>query len=152
MGAYLPRLSQELAVVATIDPDAYTTGAQTSDIIDMRYHKRVIFIIMAGALGSSATLDFSLASSAASNMASSSALSAKSITQLTQAGTDSDKQAIVEVTAEEVAANGVGHRYIQGTMTVAVATSDCGLIALADRSRYAPAADYDLASVDEIVA
>ena len=54
------RLSEQLAVVACIDPDAYTTGAATSDEIDMRYHDRVVFIVMAGTLGSSATLDFKL--------------------------------------------------------------------------------------------
>lgn len=150
--AYVPRLSQELAVVSCIDPDAYTTGAVNGDIIDMRYHKRVMFIVQAGTLGSSATLDFAVYGDSASNMGTQVALTGKSITQLTEAGTDSDKQAIVEVTAEEVASQIVGGRYIRGTMTVGTATSDCGVITIADRSRYAPASDYDLASVDEIVA
>lgn len=151
--AYHPRLSQALAVVSCIDPDAYTTGAVTGDIIDMSKHKRVMFIVMAGTLGSSATLDFSVKADYDSSMGgTATAITGKSITQLTQAGTDSDKQAIVEVTAEEVAATVVGGRYIQGTMTVGVATSDCGVVTLADHSRYAPASALDLASVDEIVA
>lgn len=146
---YHPRLSEALAVVACIDPDAYTTGTQDSDIIDMSKHARVIFIVMAGVLGSSATIDFAVWGSAASTMTSQAALTGKSITQLTDASTDDDKQAIVEVTAEEVKAQ--GYRYIQGTLTVAVATSDAGVIALADHSRYHPASELDLASVDEIV-
>lgn len=150
--SYIPRLSEELAVVATIDPDAYTTGTQTSDIIDMRYHKRVMFIITVGTLGSSATVDFTVFGDSAAAMGSEVALTGKVITQLTEAGTDSDKQAIVEVTAEELASQIVGGRYIRGKMAVLVATSDAGAIALADRSRYAPASDFDLASVDEIVA
>lgn len=152
MGAYIPRLSQELAVVACIDPDAYTTGTTVSDIIDMRYHKRVIFIVQAGTLGSSATVDFVVFADSAAAMGTESAMTGKVITQLTEAGTDSDKQAIVEVTAEEVAAHVAGGRYVRGKLVVLVATSDAGMIALADRSRYAPASDFDLASVDEIVA
>jgi len=150
--SYTKRLSEELAVVATIDPDAYTTGTQTSDIIDMRYHKRVMFIVQAGALGSTGTIDFLVYGDSAAAMGTEVALTGKAITQLTEAGTDSDKQAIVEVTAEEVASQIVGGRYIRGKMAVLVATSDAGMIALADHSRYAPASVYDLASVDEIVA
>lgn len=147
---YHPRLSEALAVVSCIDPDANTTGAITGDIIDMSKHARVMFVVMAGTLGSSATLDFQVFGSAASNMGSPGALTGKSITQLTEAGTDSDKQAIVEVTAEEVISQ--GYRYVRGTLTVGVATSDAAVLALADHSRYSPASELDLSSVDEIVA
>lgn len=141
------RLSESLAVVACIDPDAYGTGAQSSDTIDMKYHNRVIFIVQAGDLGTNATIDFKVQESADGSTWSD--LSGKSITQLTQAGTDSDKQAIVEVAADEL---GSGKRYLKGVMTIGTAASDCGMIALADVSRYEPGAAYDLASVDEIVA
>ena len=40
----------------------------------------------------------------------------------------------------------------RGNLIVGTATSDAGMIALADHSRYAPASSLDLASVDEIVA
>jgi hypothetical protein len=145
---YNERLSEALAIVDCIDPDAYTTGAVNGDIIDMSKHRRVMFIVMAGTLGSSATIDFKVQGSAASNMGSAGDLTGKAITQLTEAGTDSDKQAVVEVTAEEVAAQ--GYRYIRGTLTVGTATSDAGVVAVAGFSRYSTL--DDLASVDEIVA
>lgn len=146
---YNEALSEQLAVVATIDPDAYTTGAQNSDIIDMQMHRRVAFIVMAGALGTNATLDFKVQAGAASNLSDAADMAGKAITQLTEAGTDSDKQAIVEVTAEEVAA--LGARYIRGVATLGAATSDYGAIALAGFSRYSTADEHDLASVDEII-
>jgi hypothetical protein len=152
MGSYIPRLSQELAVVACIDPDAYTTGTQTSDIIDMRYHKRVMFIVQVGDFGTNGTCSFTVFGDSAAAMGTEVALTGKSITQLTDAGTDDDKQAIVEVTAEELASQIVGGRYVRGKLVIGTATSDAGMIALADRLRYAPASVYDLASVDEIVA
>ncbi len=147
---YSERLSEMLAVVDCIDPDAYTTGAVNGDVIDMKLHRRVMFVVMAGTLGSSATLDFAVYGDTASNGSFATKITGKEITQLTQAGTDSNKQAIVEVTAEEVAAQ--GYRYIRGTLTVTTATSDAGAIGLADFSRYGPASENDLSSVDEIVA
>lgn len=147
---YTQRLSEALALVATIDPDAYTTGDQNSDAIDMENHRRVMFIVQAGTLGSSGTLDFAVYGDTSSGGSFTTAITGKSITQLTEAGTDDDKQAIVEVTAEEV--NDQSMRYIRGVLTVGVATSDAGMVALADASRFTPASAFDLATVDEIVA
>lgn len=142
-------LSELAGVVACIDPDAYAAGAVNSDVIDMADFDQVMFIVMAGTLGASATLDFAVYGDTASGGSFATAITGKSITQLTQAGSDDDKQAIVVITAEEVAAQGL--RYLRATMTVATATSDAGMIALGGHPRYHPASDYDLASVDEIV-
>ena len=147
---YHPRLSQALAVVGCIDPDAYTTGAYTDDVVDMSKHARVMYIVQAGTLGASATLNFGVYGDTTSGGSFSTLITGKSITALTQAGTDSDKQAIVEVTGEEAKAQ--GFRYLRGTLTVGVATSDVGVLIIADHSRYAPASELDLASVSEIVA
>lgn len=144
------RLTERLAVVATVDPDAYGTGDQTTDVIDMKLHRRVVFVVMAGELGSSATLDFAVYGDTTSNGSFATAITGKSITQLTEAGTDSDKQALVEITAEEVAAQSL--RYIRGTLTIGTATSDAGVLALAGDTIYQPASENDLATVDEIVA
>lgn len=141
------RLSESLAVVATIDPDAYDTGTQGTDSVDMRYHNRVMFIVMVGTLGTSGTVDFKVQESADGSTWSD--LSGKAITQLTDAGTDDDKQAIVEVAASEM---GAGKRYLRGVLTIGTATSDAAVIAIAGQDRYPPASDYDLSSVDEIVA
>lgn len=141
-------LTEKIAVVATIDPDAYTTGAQTSDRVDMSKFQEVAFIVEVGALGSSATIDFKVQECTAATAGTATDLAGKAITQLTQAGTDSDKQAIVNVRAEELSA---GYRWLQGILTVGVATSDCGMIAIAGEPVYGPASDNDLASVDEIV-
>ena len=144
---YTERLSEQLAIVATIDPDAYAASTVLTDAIDMSKFRRVMFIVMAGTLGASATLDFKVTECATSG-GTYSDLSGKSITQLTQAGSDDDKQVIVEVAAEEM---GSGKRYLKGSLTIGTATSDAGVIALADVGRYKPESGSDLASVDEIV-
>jgi hypothetical protein len=76
-------------------------------------------------------------------------ISGAAITQLTDAGTDSDKQAVVVVKQPDLT---VGYRYIRATMTVGTATSDSGALGLGMYPTFGPASDYDLASVDEIVA
>ena len=143
-------LSERLAVVATVDPDVLTAAAHTTDEIDMQKWERVLFIIQAGTLGSSATLDFVVNGGASSNAGShSTAITGTAITQLTQAGSDSDKQVLVEVSAEQVASQGL--RYIEGVATVGTASSDGAIIVLGLHKDYSTAADYDLATVDEII-
>jgi len=145
-------MTDVIALVATIDPDAYTTGTQLSDAIDMAFHRRLMTTIYAGTLGSSGVLNAVLTSSATSG-GTYTQITGKSITALTQAGTDSDKQAIINLAAAEMPA---GHRFVKVSCRLTVATSDYGAASYGDRPRFtgaSPTANIlDLASVDEIVA
>lgn len=143
-------LSQRVAVVSCVDPDAYTTGTTNDDVIDMMDFKRVMYIVMAGVLGSGATLNFYVFGDTASGGSYTTLITGKSITQLSEGGTDADKQAIVEVSAAEVLAQGL--RYIRGTLVILGATSDAGAVAIGEPAHYLPPTADDLASVDEIVA
>lgn len=143
------KMYERVAVVATIDPDAYGTGAQNTDVIDMRMIRKVLFVIMAGTLGTDATLAFEVRGDTASNGSFTTKITGKEITTLTETGTDSDKQAIVEVSSEEVILQ--GFRYIRGVATLAAATSDYGVVALGGDTQFMPATEYDLASVAETV-
>jgi len=140
------------ALCATIDPDVYTAAAYTSDYIDMGLFERAQFIVLAGTLGASATIDASIVQATdAAGTGSKALTTAKAITQMTQAGTDqSDTQAVINVLAEDLdMANDFSFCAI--TVTVGTATSDMGAIGLGFNPRYAPASDNDLASVGEIV-
>lgn len=141
-------LSELAPIVSVIDPDAYTAAAYNGDVIDMSLFSRVMFIVMSGTLGSSATLDFNVQGGTTSAGATND-VSGWSITQLTQAGSDDDKQVILEIGGEAVAVE--GYRYLKPVLTVGTATSDCGMIALGFKLNYGLAADNDLASVDEII-
>lgn len=143
------KLSEAVAVVACIDPDAYATGEQTSDWVDMADFERVLFIVQVGTMASSSTVDFKVQQSTVSAGSNPIDITGKLITQLTEAGTDSDKQVLVEVRQDELTA---GYRYIAGILTVGAAASDSGVIAIGGNPTFGPAAGYDLASVDEIVA
>lgn len=143
-------LDEFLAVVATVDPDAYATGEQNSDYVDMRDFKQVMFIVTAGTLGTNATLDAQVEQAQDANGTGLKDITGKVITQLTEAGTDSDKQAIIVVRQEDLdRANNFTHARLE--MTLGAATSDYGMVAVAGPPTYGPASEYDLSTVDEIV-
>lgn len=142
--------SEMYALLGTVDPDANTAATYVSDYADMGKFEKASAIVLLGDLGASATVDAKLVQATASDGTGAKDITGKAITQFTQAGSDSDKQAIIDVDAAELdVAN--GYRYVALSMTVATATSDCGGVLLGFEPRYAPAFDNDLASVDEIV-
>lgn len=139
--------SDQATLVATIDPDAYAAGAVTSDWVPMAtYVGGIQAIVMAGTLGTSATLDGKLQQATDSSGTGAADITGKAITQLTEAGTDSDKQAIINCRPEELTD---GFTHVALVMTVGTATSDAGGLILGHGARYQPATD--LASVDEVV-
>lgn len=142
------KLNERFAIVATVDPGSKTAAAYNTDWVAMQDIRRVNFIVMTGTLGSSATVDFKLQEATDSSGTSAADISGKSITQLTQAGTDDNKQATVEVNASELS---TGFTHVRGVLTVGTATSSVAVIALGGAVRFKPASDFDLSSVDEIV-
>lgn len=143
--------SDEVAVVGAIDPDVYTAAAYSTGWVSMVAWQKLMAIVMAGTLGSSATLDAKFEQATDSGGTGVKDITGKAITQLTQAGTDSDKQAIINLRADELdIANGFTHARL--TMTVGTATSDAGALLMGLIARYRNAAANDAAAVDEIVA
>jgi len=140
-------LTEKLALVAAIDPDSYTANTYYTDAIDMKYWERVVFVVAVGDMAATATVDFSAVEGTTTTPTTAFA-TAKEITQLTGAGTDDDKQALLEIRAEEM---DPANRYVRGKLVTATDASDVCVVALAE-GWHKPASDFDLASVDEIVA
>jgi hypothetical protein len=140
--------SESVAVVGCIDPDAYGTGDYQTGYVSLALFRRFQAIVMAGTLGSSATLDAKIIAytDAAGNGAAD--VTGAAITQLTQAGTDSDKQAIINLDTQTLAGSGKTHIRLQ--MTVGTATSDAGALLLGFDPLYRPASDNDSTAVDSI--
>lgn len=146
---YTERMSEALPIVSVMNPISQSATTATGSSIDMKLYRRVMFIVLTGVLGTSATVDLAIKGDTASGGSYTTTITGKSITQLVKA-TDDNKQAVIEVTAEEVAAQ--GFRYIRPSLTVGAAASLIAVVAVADNMRYRPAADYDLSSVAQIVA
>ena len=141
--------SEKIALLGVIDPDANTAADYSTVYVDMGKWSRLLGIVMAGTLGSSATLNAKF-EQAKTNNGSPKDVTSKVITELTQAGTDSDKQVKMDLCQEDLdVAN--GYVWARLTMTVGTATSDSGAVLLGIDPVYGPASDSDLTSVDETV-
>lgn len=142
--------SERAAIVGAIDPDANTAATYTTGWISMADFGALMAIVMAGALGASATLDAKFEQASDSSGTGAKDVAGAAITQMTQAGGDSDKQAVIQCFSEDLdIANNFTH--VRLSVTVAAATSDCGAVVLGFDARYGPASDQDAASVAEIV-
>jgi hypothetical protein len=143
--------SDRTAIVGVIDPDVTTASTVTTGWIDMAKWGAIMAIVMAGTLGSSATLDAKLEQASDSSGTGAKDITGKAITQLTQVGTDSDKQAIINCFQQDLdIANGFTH--VRLSLTVGTATSDAGAIVLGFDPVKGQAYLSDAATVDEIVA
>lgn len=139
-----------VGVLGAIDPDVYTAGTYETGWISAADFQRFMAVVMAGTLGSSATLDAKIEQASDSSGTGAKDLTGAAITQLTQAGSDSDKQAVICFSSDDLdLANGFTHFRL--SMTVATATSDAGAVVLGSNLRIGPVADNDAASVDELV-
>ena len=139
--------NSRLPLVGTVDPQSASAGDYATDVIDMSKFQKVLFYILVGAMTTNGTLDFVVKGDTASGGSFTTTVTGKAITQLTKAGSDDNKQVVVEVTAEDVAQQ--SFRYIKGIVTTATAASLVAVAAVGVDARYAPA--DDLSSVDEVV-
>ncbi len=147
MAIYTERLSESLAIVATVDPASYNAQAN-SDGVDMRLFRRCLFVITAGAIGSNTVT--ATIKGGNDNVTFATTLTSKSIAAGTFSGSgDNNKQALIEVIDQECATQNV--RYIRLELVPSGAAL-LSAVALAGEARYEPASDYNLASVAEIVA
>jgi len=143
-------LASVMGILGAIDPDVTTASTVTTGWISTSLWQDYMAIVMAGTLGTSATLDAKIEQASDSSGTGVKDLTGSAITQLTQAGTDSDKQAVISFSADDLdIANGFNHFRL--SVTLGTATSDLGAIVLGSGCRYGPAADYDATTVDEVV-
>ena len=142
--------SQHSAIVGVINPDLQTAGVKTTAWMDMAQFEALMCVIMAGALGANATIDAKLQQATDAAGTGAKDITGKAITQLTKAGTDDNKQAVINVAASDLdISNDFSH--VQLSMTVAVASSDAGAAVFGHFPHYGPASDNQAATVAEII-
>lgn len=144
------------SIVATVDPDAYGPGVYYSDYVDMGDWHAVMAVVCAGTISTNGTVDAALLQSTSAAGAGETTIAGKSITTLTQAGTDSDKQAIINLRPDELDIDG-GYRYVRLRITTdetaspSAAVNDISAVIMGVWPRNGTAESQDLASVDEII-
>lgn len=152
---YNEQFVERCAILGTVDPGALSATTYNTDIVDMRYWRRVAFILLAGTIGDvDGTLQLQLYVNTANSTSSPAptAVAGKVFTATNFSGsTDSNKQGIIEITAEECETALDFGRYLFATLTVGTQTSGASVLVLGIDARYGPATEYDLASVTEVI-
>jgi hypothetical protein len=141
--------SQRVSVVGTIAPQS-AAAVQSSGWIDATLFHNYMAVLMVGALGASATVDALLEQATSNAGAGVKDVAGRAITQLTKAGTDDNKQVLINLKQEDLDFNG-GFKFFRLSMTPATAACLIGGAVLGFDPRYDFASDNDATTVDEIV-
>lgn len=144
------RPSDRAAILAVIDPDSQAAGTYNSAWVDMAAFGSIMAVISVGDMGASATIDAKIEQATDASGTGAKDVTGAAITQMTQAGSDNDKQAVIELWGSDLDLNNA-FRHVRVSLTVATAACDAAVAVLGFDPRYGPASDSDLASVAEIV-
>lgn len=142
--------SEVAAVVGVIDPDAYTANTYTTDYIPMKLFRRYMAILQVGTLGTGAVVNAKLIAYTDGSGGGAFDVPGAAITPLTQAGTDSDKVAVINFDPSKLAGT-PEYTHFRLSVTNTVEAMDASAVVLGFDARYKPASDNDIAAVDEIV-
>lgn len=142
--------SEVAAVVGVIDPDAYAASTvTTNEYIPLKNFRRYMAIVQAGDIVSTGTVDAKLIAYTDGSGTGAFDIPGAAITQMTQAGTDSNKVAVINFNTD-VLAGSTEYTHMKLSVTMGTAGADLGAIVLGFDPRTAPASDNDTAAVDSI--
>jgi hypothetical protein len=144
------KATELLSVLATIDPSNQASGTATTGWISVANYHGLLAEVQTGALGTSATLDAKLQQALDSTGTGAKDITGKSITQLTQAASGSNRQVLINVKPEELdTVNGFG--FVRLSVTVGVAASMTTAQLIGVNPRYAPADSQNQAAVAQVI-
>ena len=143
-----PELTTErMQLLAVIHPDL-NQGRYYTPWINMNITHKLLARVIVGDIGQGATVDFELQEATDANGTGAKAITAKAITQLTQAGGDSNDTCAINLRTEEMdAANDFD--YVRGRLDVNTASANVCVIIDGDVPRYAP---VSTAAYTEVIA
>jgi hypothetical protein len=110
----------------------------------------LLALIQSGVLGTGATLDAKLQQATDASGTGAKDVAGKAISQLTQAGSGSAKQAIINLRPEDLDVNN-GYAYVRLSVTVGVAASLTAAQLLGFNPRFAPGDASNQAAVAQVV-
>lgn len=144
------KLSESLAVLATINPTSQAAGNAVSGWVSMADVRRILAVVSVGAFGASATVDANIQQAQDSSGTGAKAIgSGRAITQLLAAG-GNNVQALINVNSDELDATN-GFNYVQLTVTVGTAATETAAVVLGGSARFEPASAFNPASVVQTV-
>ncbi|HZQ08610.1 MAG TPA: hypothetical protein VFD70_18655 [Anaerolineae bacterium] len=147
---YTERITENLALLGVVNPQSANNTTLSTGWIDASRCKRLAGLLMLGA-DTGCTVDFKIQSATSAGGANAADIPGKAITQLQ--ATDANKQAWLEIKGEEIGALGPTRQWIRYQAVVGNGTSVLVSVAvMGEVLRFSPAADFDAATVAQIVA
>lgn len=143
------KLSEEVAILATIDPASVAIGTVLTAWVPMANIGMVSALIQTGALGASATIDAKFRQATDATGTGAKDVAGKAIAQIVKA-TGDNKQAFLEMRVEDLDVNN-GYTFVALSVTVGTAASIMSASLLGSITRYLPASTYNQAAVAQIV-
>lgn len=141
-------ITEKMGILDTIDPASRAAGTVTSGWIAAKDYVQFLALITVGAMTATGTLDAKIQQASDSSGTGVKDVTGKLITQLTAAGTDSNKQVAINLRPEDLDANN-SFTHFRLSVTVATAASIYGAVVLGAGPRYGtPTHDT---TVDEII-
>lgn len=144
------RPSEKAAVLDVVSPISQGVGTVTGAWIPVTLFRKLLVIIQTGVLGALATVDANLQQATSAAGAGAKAITGKTITQLTKAGGDDNKQVEINLDASELDVTN-GFAYVRLSIPVGVAASLVSAVIIGFDGRYEPASDNDASSVKQIL-
>lgn len=134
------KISEGLAVLASIDPASIAASTVTSAWVPVTNFLSLLLVVQTGVLGTAATVDAKIQQATDVSGTGAKDLSpGKSITQIVKA-TGDNKQALLDFRAQDLdAAN--GFNYVRVSLTVGAAASIVGALLYGGSPRFMPPRD-----------
>lgn len=141
--------SEVAAIVGAIDPDAYAANTYTTGYISMKLFRRFMAVVTVGDIVSTGVVNAKIIAYTDNAGGGAFDVPGAAITQMTEAGTDSNKQAVINFDTQALAGN-TEYTHFRLSVALTVAGADMGAVVLGFDPLYAPASDNDAATVDSI--
>lgn len=142
------KLSEGLAVLATIDPVSQGVGTVSTGWVDQSVFFFLMALIDVGVFGASATVDAKLQQATDSSGTGAKDITGKAITQLLAAG-GNNRQALINMKEADLDTEN-GFRYVRLSITVGTAASLVSAALIGGVPRFQPASAYNQAGVAQI--
>jgi len=142
------KMSEGLAVLATIDPISQGAGTVNTGWVDQSTFFNLLALIQTGVLGASATVDAKLQQATDNAGTGAKDITGKAITQIVKASGD-NKQAMISMKEADLDTEG-GFRFVRLSLTVGTAASLVSASLMGGVPRFQPASAYNQAGVVQI--
>ena len=143
------KATEQVAVLGAIVPSSQAAGTAVTGWLSAANFQKFLAVVQAGAMGAGGTIDAKIQQATDASGTNAKDVPNKAITELAAAG-GGDVEVAINLDAQELDTNG-GFGFIQLSITTATAASGTAGLVFGFLPRYAPASDFNAASVAQIV-